>query len=152
VFSIETQLLIAVARIIGVKSILELGTGLGYTAMHLAQNTVAEIQTVDLVKKRTVFRELDCKARIEQINTPVGNVSPRPMDMVFCDINPTLAMCRICTDLAFGCKPRVIAWHDYKNFDYPAQTENMDGLAMSHNIYHVEDTRLCFWFEDGREF
>src|SRR5271170_6047747 len=55
IMSVETLLLIAVARIVKARKILELGTGMGYTAMHLEMNTKAAIWTVDREKKEWVF-------------------------------------------------------------------------------------------------
>jgi len=150
VMAIDTLLLIAVARIIHAKSILELGTGLGYTALHLAQNTTADIITLDSENKPWVFCGTRWSESITTLTGSVEDINPNPVDMVFCDINPDLELCQICTRLAFDCKPKVIAWHDYRNAVYPAQTDNLDRLSQTHAIYHVEDTGMCFWFADGR--
>lgn len=150
VMAIDTLLLIAVARIIQAKSIFEIGTGLGYTSLHLARNTAAEIVTVDNRRLECVFDGTEWESRIIQVIGDIANAERMQADMVFCDINPDLDCCRISTRLAFDCTPKVIAWHDYRNAVYPAQTENLDQLAETHEIYHVEDTGMCFWFADGR--
>lgn len=150
VMAIDTLLLIAISRIVQAKSILEIGTGLGYTALHLAKNTTAEITTIDENDMPGVLDGCDLLWKIHRLTGDVSFVKPWPMDMVFCDINPDLELCRICTRLAFDCNPKVIAWHDYRNAVYPAQTENLDRLSEEVPIYHVEDTGMCFWFADGR--
>jgi hypothetical protein len=150
VFTIDTLLLIAAARMVEAKSILEIGTGLGYTSLHLARNTFAEVFTIDNERKPCVFEGTGWDRRIARMNADVKTFPPLPADMVFCDINPTVELCRACTDLAFACSPKVIAWHDFENVYYPAQTENLNALAMARDIYFVEDTRICLWFADGR--
>ena len=42
-------------------------------------------------------------------------------------------------------KMSCIAWHDYGNPDFPGLTEFLDGLSVAYDIYHVEDTMLCFY-------
>lgn len=150
VMSLDTLLLIAVARITDAKSVLEIGTGLGYTALHLVQNTFAHVITIDSEEKPTVFEGTGWARSISRVVGDIHDAEAIPCDMVFCDINPDLELCRTCTDLAISCDPKVIAWHDYGNPTYPAQTENLDQLSQSYEIYHVEDSWMCFWFSDGR--
>lgn len=150
VFTIDTLLLIAAARMVNAKSILEIGTGLGYTSLHLARNTQAEVFTIDNERKPCVFEGTGWHRRITRMNADVNTFPPLPADMVFCDVNPTLELCRTGSVLAFGCNPKVIAWHDFENKDYPAQTENIKELAETRDIYFIEDTRICLWFADGR--
>lgn len=44
--------------------------------------------------------------------------------------------------------PSCIVWHDYHNWDYPGLTQYLDELSQRLDIYHVEDTMLCVWFND----
>jgi hypothetical protein len=38
--------------------------------------------------------------------------------------------------------------HDYRNPEYPELTHYLDGLATEQNIFHIEDTMLCVYFND----
>lgn len=147
IMAVETLLLIAVARIVKAETILELGTGMGYTAMHLAMNTKATIITVDKDRKPTMFD--GTKREIFQVISDFANYPPNPRDMVFCDCDINLELCRHISWLAFECNPKVVVWHDYgKGTD---QTKHLDNLERSLDLYRVEDTSLCLWFADGRE-
>ena len=46
-------------------------------------------------------------------------------------------------------RPSCIVWHDYLNRDYPALTECLEQLSRQLNIFHVEDTMMCVWFNDA---
>lgn len=151
IFSLETLLLIAIARITRARSILEIGTSLGYTSLHLAMNTAADISTIDIERKPTAFDNTIWDGRITRITQDVAQVASMPMDMVFCDCNYTLELCRKGSELAFACRPKVIAWHDFGNPESPGQITHMGELSKSHEIIHIEDTWLCLWFADGRE-
>ncbi len=41
--------------------------------------------------------------------------------------------------------PAGICWHDYGNPAYPAVTELLDELAAERDLFHVEETRMCFY-------
>jgi hypothetical protein len=45
-------------------------------------------------------------------------------------------------------KPSCIMWHDYRSWEYPALTCYLDDLSKEREIFHVEDTTLCAWFND----
>ena len=45
-------------------------------------------------------------------------------------------------------KPSCIMWHDYGNRDYPDLTSYLDELSRELEIFHIEDTMLCVWFND----
>jgi hypothetical protein len=45
-------------------------------------------------------------------------------------------------------RPSCILWHDYHNSDYPALTRYLDELSKEREIFHIEDTMLCAWFND----
>lgn len=42
-----------------------------------------------------------------------------------------------------------IVWHDYGNVDYPDLTAYLDRLSEQMPIFHVEDTRICLWFNQA---
>jgi len=149
IMSIETILLVAMARIVEAKSILEVGTSLGYTALHLAMNTDAEIHTIDRDKKTHAFKGTFWESWINFINDDVSLVSPFPCDMVFCDCNYSPELTLKCTELAFACSPKVVAWHDYGNPEAPHQKETLGALAETMDIYHIEDTWVCCWLRGG---
>jgi len=43
-----------------------------------------------------------------------------------------------------------ILWHDFGNRDYEGLTHYLNELSRSMNIFHIEDTMLCVWFNDPR--
>lgn len=45
-------------------------------------------------------------------------------------------------------RPSCIMWHDYRNWEYPALTWYLDDLSKEREIFHIEDTMLCAWFND----
>ncbi len=47
--------------------------------------------------------------------------------------------------------PSCILWHDYRNADYPELSEYLDGLSEQMPIFHIEDTRLCVFFNDPQK-
>ena len=147
--SLETLILVAVARVCGVRTILELGTGLGYNAMHLARNTAASIVTVDKTAGEFVFRGYK-QYRIMAVTQNIETFRPMPFDMVFCDVNYTLESTVRATEIAFGCKPKVVAWHDYGHADLPHVKLCLDRLAETHQLIHIEDSLTVLWFEDER--
>jgi hypothetical protein len=44
--------------------------------------------------------------------------------------------------------PSAIMWHDYRRLEYPELTGYLDDLAQEWDLFHVEDTTLCVWFND----
>lgn len=150
IMSLETLALISVVRITGAKTILELGTGLGYNALNLSRNTDARIVTVDREQKPRVFTE---SARISVIHSDIDDYLPLGFtpDLVFCDINFTPETTARATEIAFSASPRVIAWHDYGHPDHPHVKEQLDALAETHDLIHIGDTWMVFWFRAGFE-
>jgi len=45
-------------------------------------------------------------------------------------------------------KPSCIMWHDYGNAEYRDLTDYLDELSQQLEIFHIEDTMLCAWFND----
>lgn len=149
IMAVETQLLIAMARIVNVKSFLEIGTSMGYTALHLAMNTTAKVSTIDKEAKPCAFEDTRYKGAIDHIVRDVYDVKPFQNDMVFCDCNYSRELTLRCSELAFGCGPKVVAWHDYGNPEASHQKETLEILAQERDIYHIEDTWVCCWFKEG---
>ena len=94
-----------------------------------------------------------------KINMLIGNsttfdFSPwkRSIDFSFIDGGHDYATVKSDTENAMEMaaieKPSCIMWHDYHNWEYPALTCYLDDLAKEREIFHVEDTTLCAWFND----
>ena len=150
IMALETLLLISAIRIFEISSVLELGTGLGYNAMHLSMNTNAAITTVDKDHKPFIFERF-ANRQIEARQSDIFDLSPSPQDMVFCDVNYTLDTITAATSLAFKCNPRVVAWHDYGHPLNPHVKPFLDDLAESRDLVHVDDSWIVFWFRDKLE-
>lgn len=149
IMSLETLALISVVRMERIRSILELGTGLGYNTLHLALNSGARITTVDRERKPHVFAD---SGIVKFIESSIDDYSPRGVfDLVFCDINFTPETTARCTKIAFAAAPRVICWHDYSHPDHPHVKDQLDALAETHDLIHIEDSWMVFWFRDGLE-
>ena len=41
-----------------------------------------------------------------------------------------------------------IVWHDYNNANYPQVTEYLNDLSSQYDIYHVEETMMCFYIKN----
>lgn len=53
-------------------------------------------------------------------------------------------------EMAAAEKLSCIMWHDYRSWEYPALTCYLDDLSKEHEIFHIEDTTLCAWFNDPK--
>lgn len=149
IMSMETMLLVVAARMIGARTILELGTSLGYNALQLARNTGALIETVDNMRRPWVFKGEECESQIATFTTDLKDVVVQGHnDMVFCDINYTLDTITRSTDIAFACSPKVVAWHDYGHPLNPHVKPFLDKLSYTKELIHIEDSWIVFWFND----
>jgi hypothetical protein len=150
VMMLETALLVAVARKARVQTILEIGTSHGYTTLHLARNTDARITTVDVVEPGVrVYRGEPEESRITELCQDSKTISIRNYEMVFIDGDHSIEGVREDTKLVFQCSPLVIAWHDYGNPIEPEVKPYLDKVSEAYELYHVEDSWLCFWFREG---
>lgn len=74
------------------------------------------------------------------------------IDLVFVDGGHDLATVRSDTEsallMARKDKASCVLWHDYRNPDHSALTSYLDELSERLNIFHIEDTMLCAWFND----
>jgi len=50
--------------------------------------------------------------------------------------------------MAAATKCSCIMWHDYGNAEYRDLTGYLDELSRRLEIFHIEDTMLCAWFND----
>ena len=78
-------------------------------------------------------------------------LDPQPyrgmFQFVFIDANHKLDYVRKDTENAFemiGGSPHCVAWHDYRNPDFPELTQYLEDLAKDRELYHVEETKLVF--------
>jgi hypothetical protein len=74
------------------------------------------------------------------------------VDFSFIDGGHDLTTAKSDTENAFEMtvseKPSCIMWHDYRNNDYPELTRYLEDIAKESEIFHIEDTMLCIWFND----
>uniref|UniRef100_Q025T5 O-methyltransferase, family 3 n=1 Tax=Solibacter usitatus (strain Ellin6076) TaxID=234267 RepID=Q025T5_SOLUE len=74
------------------------------------------------------------------------------MDLIFVDGGHDLATVTSDTtnalNLADPGKLSCIIWHDYGNPQYVPLTSYLDELSERLQIFHIEDTMLCVWFND----
>lgn len=148
VFSLETMLLIAAARIVNAKSIFEIGTCMGYTALHLAMNTEAVIESVDVDKRPLVWAGTEYERQICINYATTDDLIADQTDMVFIDADHSYEWVKKDSEFAFKCDPHVIVWHDYTNPSEPGVKRYLDDIAGTRNLIHVQDSWLCFWFKE----
>lgn len=144
--SLDTLCLIAAIRIFNLKTMLELGTCMGYTAFQLSRNTNISIETVDK-DCRASGLPLDPSRVVRRIANIDTFTPERQYDLVFCDINYTAETLKRETEIAFSCSPRVVAWHDYGHPDSPQVKEFLESLDLP--LIHVRSSYLAFWLKDG---
>jgi hypothetical protein len=94
-----------------------------------------------------------------KINTLIGNSTTfdfsawrRSIDFSFIDGGHDFSTAKSDTEnaleMAVNDKPSCIMWHDYRSWEYPALTCYLDDLSKEREIFHIEDTTLCAWFND----
>ena len=75
------------------------------------------------------------------------------IDLVFIDGGHDIVTVKSDTESALRMvskdRPACILWHDYRNSDYSALTDYLDDLSQRLDIFHVEDTMLCVWFNNS---
>ena len=148
VFMLETALLVAAARIVKARTILEIGTCMGYTAMNLAINTDAKITSWDIDHRPQIWEGTEWEDRITYRMVPQKRNRIKQFDMVFVDANHDYNHVKADTLKAFKMDPRCVVWHDYNNPMEPGVMKYLSELAQTHNLIHVQDSWLCFWFKE----
>jgi len=172
ILTLETLLLLAIAKIINARRAFEFGTFYGSTTLNLAL-TIPKVYTLDLPRdesdavlsqadapimrdhfERTKmdFEGSSAEARITRLygNSREFNFSrwKEWIDLVFIDGGHDIETVKADTAAALrmvtenGC----IAWHDYANPDYPELTAFLGSM----DVFHVEETSLCLRFTDAR--
>lgn len=146
VSSLDTLAMISVIRLYKPRTLLEWGTGLGYNAYHLSENTDISITTIDKDDRATA---LTSTYGIERVIADVADYTPdKSHDMIFYDVNiPGLT--ERCTEVSLALNPRIMVWHDYGHPQVPHVKQYLDSLPL--DIIHVEDSLMAFWFRDGFE-
>jgi len=71
------------------------------------------------------------------------------MDFIYVDGGHDFRTVRSDTEQAFlmlsADRPVGICWHDYRSATYPDVTTLLDGVARDHDLFHVEETMMCFF-------
>lgn len=170
--TLETLLLIALQRIVKARRVFEFGTFRGANSHNLALNLPdgAELYTLDLAAGVADQHPLDAPLTVARQGMPLDfadspaaakircltgdsrNFDFAPfygaVDLVFVDGGHDLDTLSRDSRNAFsmtGGRPTwCIAWHDYRNPDYPELTEYLDRISENAQLFHVEDTMLVF--------
>ena len=75
--------------------------------------------------------------------------------MIFVDGGHDLRTLKSDTENSFKMIPddrmACISWHDYGSEVYPQVTEYLEELSNEYEIYHVEDTMICFYLANKDE-
>lgn len=153
---LETFLLISAIRAVDAKAIFEFGTCKGTTALNLAINSDAKITTLDLYRDPEFdFNGTEYESRIDVKTSDSKKFSYMPylksMDFVFIDGGHDYDTVKNDTEAAFelakesGC----IAWHDYREPTCSGIAHYLDTLSEGMDLFHIEDTVLCFWFPEA---
>ncbi len=110
-------------------------------------------------------KHLACQKELDFQDTPVSQKITRltgdstkfdfspwkhSVDLVFVDGGHDLATVKSDTENAFQLvrvdRPSCILWHDYRNPEYSDLTNYLEELSQSWEVFHIEDTMLCVWF------
>jgi hypothetical protein len=100
------------------------------------------------------YQGIDGSEKIKPLqgNSRTFDFSPwrNSIDLVFIDGGHDYGTVKKDTENAFEMvrkdKPACIFWHDYRNPDCSGNTYFLDELSKTHDLFHVEDTMLCGWF------
>lgn len=173
-WTIETVLLETVMRLVGARRIFEFGTFRGASTMQFALNGGREIWTFDLPPGVVPDGDsLDAKVSAQRdtrqpdfcgipesvrIHRLFGDsLTARfpelegTMDFVFVDACHDYQHIKADTVNAFRLLkpsgPRAVAWHDYRNPDFPDVTAFLATLSQGKHLVGIDDARLCLWAE-----
>jgi hypothetical protein len=156
-------------RTVKAKTVLEIGTFRGVTALTLAMNlpTGGHLWTVDLPPGAELPEgELDRAAAASRPETPIflgTEWEPRitrvladsrtwephlDFDFVFIDGEHDTRTVKSDTNLAFDSLPKAVFWHDYSNPQHPEVTRFLDDLDAE--LFHIGDTHLAGWLRPGQ--
>ena len=133
--------------------------------LDLDEQAAAEMEQhpadAPLTQTHLAVRDLDFVGSpvAERIRTLAGNSMTfdfsswkQAIDFVFIDGGHDFLTVKADTENALAMaareKPSCIMWHDYRNVEYRDLTNYLEGLSERLEIFHVEDTMLCAWFND----
>jgi len=170
--TLESTILVALLKLVEAKNAFEFGTYKGFTTRLLLENiegsgtlvTTLDLPTVDQVSfegsdrrlaiesltdereyRRSVKSDQVAQVLMDSLRFSAENFGK--FDFIFVDGNHKISYARHDTEEAFklvadqGC----IAWHDYRNPEFPELTAFLDDLSSFRPLYHVEETMLCFY-------
>ena len=100
------------------------------------------------------FHEATVSHKIKELRGNSKTFDFRPwkdsIDLVFIDGGHDYATVKSDTNNAIDMlrkdRPACIFWHDYRNPECSGNTFFLDELSKSHDLFHVEDSMLCGWF------
>jgi len=173
---IERAVLLTLVKLVEPKRIFEFGTYLGEMTRMFAENTEAQIFTLDLghgctsekldgfeqknlakgIEQGRLYADRPYRGRITELfgDSTMFNFRPYEgsMDFILIDGGHHIDVVRKDTENAFQlCSrsgKRCIVWHDYGNPEYEI-TEYLDRLSEDYPLVHVEDTKYVYWFDDA---
>lgn len=117
----------------------------------------APLTQIHIASKRLDFMDSSVADRVKMLtgNSITFDFSPwlESMDMSFIDGGHDLLTVQADTEHALAMSRQdtaaCILWHDYGNVEYPDLTTYLDRLSRRMPIFHVEDTRICLWFNNA---
>ncbi|MDD5193709.1 MAG: class I SAM-dependent methyltransferase [Candidatus Nanoarchaeia archaeon] len=168
----EFEALVSLCKLSNPKNIFEIGTFEGYSTYTLVKNSEDSIiYTLDLPNKniilkynvgdlnqkyisqnkQIIFLNKIEKSRIKQLygDSAVFDFKKfyDKMDFIFIDGSHTYEYTKNDTEKAFKMirKNGVVVWHDYNPKYWKGTVKYLDELALTKNLYHIEDTYLVFY-------
>jgi|SRR5579871_1757589 len=115
----------------------------------LTKKHLASSEALDFLKT-----PLSSKVKILTGDSTKFDFSPwtAAVDMVFIDGGHDFSTVKSDTEHAFQLvrtdRPSCVLWHDYRNPEYSGLTYYLEELSVEREIFHIEDTMLCAWFND----
>ncbi|MBI2353857.1 MAG: class I SAM-dependent methyltransferase [Deltaproteobacteria bacterium] len=173
---LERAILASLLKVIAPRTIFEFGTYLGETTLMFAENSSAQIFTLDLgaacdselldgyeqknlgqsLCQKKLFDDASHRERIVELfgDSTQFDFAPyrEAMDFILIDGGHHMQVVRSDTENAFCMitkdRPACIVWHDYRNPNYQI-TEYLDELSDAIPLFHVEETKYVFSFHNG---
>ena len=175
---LELMAICACIRIVDAKSIFEFGTFCGNTTLHMALNshprariwtldadddTLAALGLLDMYKARAAYPlQFECTEFASKISRLRMNshifdaktfrVAAGPMDLVLIDGDHSRKGVDADTYSALTMRRHggsCIVWHDYANAECQENTDYIDQLAGTMELFHLEDSWIVIHFDDA---
>lgn len=118
----------------------------------ITQTHLASKKSLDFLKSPVAH-----KVKMLTGNSILFDFAPwkRSVDLVFIDGGHDLATVTADTENALELVssegPSCILWHDYQNPEYVEISDYLNGLSKHLDIFHIEETMLCVWFNDPHQ-